>query len=163
MPQTTKTGFGLLLFCIVDKQPKMAIIEELRDKPLIHKKAGMKSFPLETVDEHCDKNPEDTIRRLLGEELGLDFKNVIFEITEKEFHLIPNQRNITTRYAFGFVKGKELPTIEPQDTDITFFDWMSIEELLSQEMLRLEVAPIIHHFKESGLYLQNLEKMTLLQ
>lgn len=159
MADTTKTGFGLLLFFIIHKEPHLATVMELTSNPKISKRAGSISFPLETVDRKLDQCPEDTINRLLIEELGLDPTVVAYEVAQDCFTLIPENRNIITRYAYGFVKTREIPHIAPQDTDIMFFRWMTMKELLDTSHTRIETRPILHHFVNSGLYLRNLDLM----
>ena len=159
MPNIPKTGFGLLLFAIIGKQPHLATVMELTSNPRISKRAGSISFPLETVDKKLDHCPQDTVDRLLIEELGLSPKQVVYEIVEENFMLIPDDKNIVTRYAYGFVRGKDLPCISPQDTDIIFYRWMPMDELFNTSHTRIETKPILQHFNDSGLYLKNLDTM----
>lgn len=42
---------------------KNLVIEEMKDKPILEKKAGMLSFPMETMEKK--ETPEATLERLL--------------------------------------------------------------------------------------------------
>lgn len=159
MPNMPKTGFGLLLFSIIDKTPQLVTVMELQSNPKIAKQAGSISFPLETVDRNLDHCARDTVDRLLVEELGLNPGQVTYEITDAEFNLIPTNKLITTRYAYGFIHSKEPYHINPQDIDIIFYRWMPMDDLLDHPNTRIETKPILTHFKQSGLYLKNLENM----
>lgn len=144
-------GVGFLLFSFKDGIPKLFTIKELKDKPQYYKKAGMFSFPLETM-ETCDKSRQETVFRMLGEEMGISPDQVnILRLVEKEFNLIPGRKDISTFYGYGIFLGKADQEMTPNDSDIEFAGWKSIQELLGS-FIRVEVSPILSHLLSNGFY-----------
>jgi hypothetical protein len=143
-------GVGFLLFSITNHVPRLFVVKELRDKPTIHKQAGMLSFPLET-NKTSDGGYAGTICRLFKEEIGISPDQVeIKKIINEEFRLIPGRSDIITVYGYGLYKGNMSSEVFlPSDNDIAFHGWLSCGELLAQPLIRVEVAPIIHHFIRS--------------
>lgn len=140
-------GVGFLLFTINNKIPKLFTIEELKDKAEVKKEKGMLSFPLETFEEK-DKTFENTIKRLLIEEVGVSLSQVdIKGIASKIFQLIPGRRDIYTVYGFGLFLGNLSDDFVPADNDVKFSGWKTIEDLCWHKT-RSETVPILEHFIE---------------
>jgi len=146
------TGVGFLLFHFINGSPKIFVIRELKDKPVLRKKAGMLSFPLETFKDN-DHNHLGTIVRLLEEEVGIALSEVeILGVFSERFNLIPGRKDIETVYGYGLFLGDPCREFIPDDDDIVFAGWMTLAEIL-QHPIRVEVAPIIDHFKAQGINL----------
>lgn len=142
MSEKTIIGIGLLLF----SGHQIMTVRELEDKPLVLKRRGMLSFPLETV-KGTDRSHRNTVMRLLKEELGIFSTEVEFEgMAPKEFRLIPGMNNIHTLYGIARFVGNPHRTFSPEDTDIEIVGWKSPAELLNENLLRIEVAPILADF-----------------
>lgn len=148
-------GVGLLLFA-----PDMSlyVVEELKSKPQIGKKAGMFSFPLETREDK-DRTLTDTIWRLVEEETPYSKNEIeLLNIHHEPFHLIPGRPEIETWYGCALFCGDlDLAQYEgfvPADEATRFAGWMQIEELLQREV-RVETKPILGHFLGSA----NFRKM----
>jgi hypothetical protein len=136
-------GVGFLLF---SSSGKILTIKELEGKPEIKKEPGMISFPLETLERE-DGGPSGTIKRLLWEELGIHFNQVmLWGIFPKEFHLFPERQDIKIIYGVGKFLGKPGYIFFPKDNDVAINGWLSPQELLRKEKKRIEVEPIIKHF-----------------
>ncbi len=146
-------GVGLLLFAPINGgAPELFTVEELRDKPKISKRAGMWSFPLETF-EASDICPRNTIYRLIQEEIDMSISPELIEILEfsrQEFRPIPGREDITILYSFGLFKGEKGRIFKPQDDDVKPVGWKTFDELLAHEV-RVEVAPILGHYRENYL------------
>lgn len=144
-------GVGFILFSFKDSLPKLFTIKELRNKPQYYKKAGMLSFPLETM-EPSDKSRRETVIRILDEEMGISPNQVnILRLVEKEFNLIPGRKDISTFYGYGTFLGNPNQKFTPNDSDIEFAGWKSIKELLGS-FIRVEVSPILNHLLSNGFY-----------
>lgn len=150
-------GVGFLLFAPIDGAFKLFVLKELKGKSEYHKVAGMVSFPLETFEAR-DVCPQNTIPRLIGEEMGIDL-GMVRELgfSREAFHLIPGRADITTFYGFGVYAGDPNGEFSPTDTDIAFAGWMTPEELLGQ-YVRIEVGPILGHFLNNFYFLLNEQK-----
>lgn len=141
-------GVGFLLFAPINGAFKLFVLRELRGKPELHKKAGMLSFPLETFKAK-DICPQNTIPRLIEEEMGVDLGDVVeLGFSREIFHLIPDRVDIVTFYGFGLYTGDPSHTFFPTDDDIEFVGWMEPEKLL-ESFIRIEVNPILVHFLEN--------------
>jgi hypothetical protein len=153
-------GVGFLMFTFKNGDlPELLTIEELKDKPEYCKKAGMISFPLETVEEE-DGGFQGTIIRLLKEEVGIHLGQVIIcEIIPEKFQLIPGRNDVDTVYAYGIFKGNTDPSnFKPRDNDIRFAGWKTIKELRSG-FVRVEVGPVLDHFITSKHYDKLISKI----
>lgn len=141
-------GVGFLMFTL--KQiPRLFVVRELNDKPVISKRSGMLSFPLETMKQVDDGTAENTIRRLIEEEIGVDQALVkILGVEQKRFKLIPGRDDVETVYGYGLFLGDPEHEFSPSDTDIVFAGWKTPEELL-YSFTRVETAPILTHFQEN--------------
>lgn len=134
-----KTGVGLIL--LARTTGRMLVLRELRGKPEIEKKAGMISFPLETVNPREKK--EDAVQRLIVEEIGIPI-SVLPVFFGGEFRII---NNVITLASYG-VCGKEF-IATPIDDDVEFFGWTTPQELLCPDkFVRKEVFPVITSFLE---------------
>ncbi|MDQ1283948.1 MAG: hypothetical protein QG620_296 [Patescibacteria group bacterium] len=144
-------GVGFLLFSkTANDSLKLFTVEELGSKPRYHKFQGMKSFPLETFEEK-DGSFKETILRLLTEEVGIKKSEAkIINIAAPYFQLIPGRNDIYTVYGYGLYLGNSNETFVPNDVDIRFAGWKTIDELL-QQYIRVEVAPILKHFTDNHL------------
>jgi hypothetical protein len=146
-------GVGFLLFVTSGGIPKIFTIRELRDKPQYYKKAGMVSFPLETV-EPDDLSHYKTVMRLFDEEMGIPFEQIhIIELVEREFKLIPGRKDVSTFYGYGTYLGDLNQEFIPSDEtrDIEFAGWKTIPQLLDC-FIRIEVSPILSHLLLNGHY-----------
>lgn len=153
-------GVGFLLFVSVGRSPQVFVIQELTAKPLLHKEKGMLSFPLETLKPE-DLGPERTINRLLVEEVGIPPSQVeICGITPERFNLIPGRNNIWTTYGYGLFLGDPNQDFHPEDDDIAFAGWMTLQALLSSR-IRIEVRPVIEHLTRSVGYGKLLQRLSL--
>lgn len=143
-----KIGVGFLLFSIINGVPRLFVVEELKDKPEIHKKSGMLSFPLETFKE-SDGGYLQTLHRLFEEEIGITKDQVeIRRLIPNNFYLIPGRCDIATVYGFGLFLGDPKGEFEPIDNDILFAGWYSCEGLIKHPLIRVETAPIIRNFQK---------------
>ncbi len=149
MDRKAPKGVGFLLFFIDENGvPRLYTIKELNDKPQYSKCSGMVSFPIETFEEK-DVNPQGTIRRLLREEMGiLENEVIFFDIAQEVFHPIPGREDIDIFYGYGLFSGNSGKIFVPGDVDIVFAGWKTLEELLAQ-YIRVEVRPILEHFKNN--------------
>lgn len=148
MGKKSPIGIALLLFSNGNGAPRLFTVEELKDKPKYSKFKGMISFPLETFEED-DLIPENTIKRLLQEEVGISFDDLSCCIIAQEvFHPIPGREDIDILYGYGIFKGNPENIFTPEDDDIKFAGWKTPDELL-QQYVRVEVRPIIEHFQKN--------------
>lgn len=127
-------GVGLLLF---SEKGRILVLKELISKPVIQKRKGMLSFPLETLED--SESPKEGVQRLIHEEIGnvsiLDIKEFgTFEFYHPTCHV--------TIHAFSGSTNEEF-TANPTDSDVTHHDWMSPQILIKESEIRLEVQPII--------------------
>ncbi|MDP3965082.1 MAG: NUDIX hydrolase [bacterium] len=129
------TGVGLLLF---NQEGKIMVVRELRDKPVILKRAGMLSFPLETWKPQIDRDFSDTLRRLMEEELGGEFPCEDLRLFGV-WSVIPLTVTIvfTARYC-----GRTDAKFTSKDSDVEVVGWVSPPDLL-QNSVRREVAPVM--------------------
>lgn len=140
-------GLGLLIF---NSKGELFVIRELKAKPQYSKKAGMLSFPLETI-EPFDNSDFETAIRLIKEEADgrfIDFSKS-WEMEKTNFYPIPGRKDIAIRYGIVFLREDapvEAENIQIKDKEIEFAAWMSIEELLKHSFVRVEVEPILSHF-----------------
>jgi 8-oxo-dGTP pyrophosphatase MutT (NUDIX family) len=127
-------GVGLLLF---EPQGKLLVLKELQDKPRIKKVSGMLSFPLETTED--GESPEETLLRLISEEIGVSLALKIREIGKFYF----DHDTCIVRICMFVAHTEHVFTASPKDTDIIFHNWMYPSELLNVTLKRIEVAPIL--------------------
>jgi len=142
-------GVGFLLFT-PERLSRLFVVRELKDKPSISKESGMLSFPLETAEESDGGVAENTIWRLVEEEIGVD-RNlvVILGVEQRRFKLIPGRDDIETVYGYGlFLGNPEEHKFSPSDTDIVFAGWKTIGEM-SNSFTRVETLPILMHFVDN--------------
>ena len=148
-------GFGFLLFSFVNKG--MFTVKELNGKESIKKQAGMIGPPFETVKG--SESPEETINRLIIEEIGVPIEQVIIcNILEQKFRLIPGRPEIFTSYGYGIFLGDPKQKFKPTDTDIVFAGWRNPAEL-REEFIRIETLPILDHFNKCGHRTAMMDKM----
>ena len=131
---------GVALILIASSTGRLLVLKELKDKPIIKKKAGMISFPLETVAP--GERKEIAVQRLIFEEIGVEvdadpiFFGGAFSIIEQT----------QTFAAYAVCDDEFVPT--PRDEDVEFYGWLHPRELLcSGNPLRIEVAPIMKAFR----------------
>ncbi len=134
-------GIGLIL--VAKNTGRVYTVRELEAKPIIHKEAGMISFPLETI-----KPPEtcrETIRRLVEEEIsGCSHESIANLSISPEFVMIVP--GVHAHIAWGYCE-KEF-CAKPQDDDVAYHGWCTISELLSEKsFVRVETRPLL------GIYL----------
>ena len=137
--ENIKTGVGLIL--IAKETGRILVMKELRDKPEIEKKAGMVSFPLETMKNGEQK--EETVQRLIEEEIGVSINcNVCLTFFGDTFLIVKNAKTLA---AFAYCEKEFVPN--PEDDDIEFFGWLHPKELLHPQIfVRKEVRQIISLF-----------------
>jgi hypothetical protein len=141
-------GVGFLLFTSGNGAPRLFTVKELKSKPQYFKSSGMVSFPLETFEEK-DGSFKTTIERLLREEIGISPQEVRNCCVVKEkFQLIPGRNDIYTIYGYGLFSGYPKDFFIPEDNDIKFSGWKTIDELLQQNT-RVETRPILEHFRRN--------------
>lgn len=141
-------GVGFLMFTI-ERVPRLFVVKELKDKPAILKKSGMLSFPLETMEEIDGGVVEDTIWRLVEEEIGTDQTLVkILGVEQRRFKLIPGRDYVETVYGYGLFLGNPEHKFSPSDTDVAFAGWHTLVEV-SCSFTRVETAPILNHFRKN--------------
>ncbi|MFH0952203.1 MAG: NUDIX hydrolase [Patescibacteria group bacterium] len=128
-------GIGLIL---VNSEGKILVLEELKDKPIVEKKAGMLSFPLETLEP--PETPDETVRRLIKEELGdnIIVTNIRFV---GAFHVIDFA--LTLGYAADC--NNKIEDFQPWSDDIKIRGWLSSEELRAS-FCRKETEPLLREF-----------------
>jgi len=141
-------GVGFLMFTF-ERVPRLFVVKELNDKPAISKQSGMLSFPLETMREIDGGAVENTIWRLIREEIGVHESFVkILGVEQCRFKLIPGRDDVVTVYGYGLFLGNPEHEFYPSDTDIVFAGWHTPEEML-HSFTRVETAPILNHFQEN--------------
>jgi ADP-ribose pyrophosphatase YjhB (NUDIX family) len=127
-------GVGLLLF---SNKGRILVLEELASKPIIQKVKGMLSFPLETLE--ADERPEDSVHRLMREEVG-SFEMQNIQQFGAYFFTYPNCK--VKIFAFSAHTKTEFEA-EPADTDVEHHSWMYPQDLLKKPKIRCEVQTII--------------------
>lgn len=134
-----KTGVGLIIKS--KKTGRILTLKELKDKPAIEKKSGMISFPLETMKS--GERKEETAKRLMIEEIGMLIEgNIIF--FGGDFFIVKNARTLA---AFIYCEEEFIP--RPTDTDVEFFGWMNLNELMNPKaFVRKEVRPVLDCFSK---------------
>jgi hypothetical protein len=141
-------GVGFLMFTL-ERIPRLFVVKELKGKPAILKERGMRSFPLETMKEIDGGVVENTIRRLIREEIGTDQTLVeILGVEQRRFKLIHGRDDVVTVYGYGLFLGNPEQKFSPLDTDIVFAGWKTLAEL-SCSFTRVETVPILNHFQEN--------------
>jgi len=141
-------GVGFLMFTS-ERVPRLFVVKELNDKPAISKGRGMLSFPLETMKESDGGVVENTIGRLIEEEIGADQSLVkILGVEQCRFKLIPGRDDVETVYGYGLFLGNPEHKFSPSDTDISFAGWHTPTEVL-RRFTRVETAPILKHFRKN--------------
>lgn len=137
-----KTGVGLIVYAYSTR--RILTMEELRDKPSVRKKAGMFSFPFETVED--GEIYLETAKRLIQEEIGVDIPGQIVFFC-KPFTIIPGTQTVA---ACIFVK--EEFDVCPQDDDVKYNGWLSVSDLMDEEsFVRVETRPVLKKFVERQL------------
>jgi len=139
------TGIGLLLF----SNGRILTVRELRDKPQYCKTAGMISFPVETFDKNQDRNLEDTLSRILQEELGIREADEvsILGIVPTILRPIPAREDIDIHYGLAAFLGNPNRIFTPEDTDdVEIAGWMKPEKLYETSPIRVEVRPVLDDF-----------------
>lgn len=122
-------GIGLI---VLTPDKKILVIEEMKYKPILEKKAGMLSFPMETMEKK--ETPEATLERLLYEEIfgGGDIsleKNLSKPILIDCQHFFFCGGKIKTKLLVYLSKSKIKFTPTPFDKDIRFWGWENIPNL----------------------------------
>jgi hypothetical protein len=144
-------GVGLILYRVDDQgRMRIRVVRETRAKPLIRKKAGMLSFPLETQETQDEGSIIWTMRRCAGEELGISLDQMVecFPVAT-EFRLFPEieQFDIVTRYGIARYIGTLLDAgFSSPSGDTEAAGWMTVPELLARPLIRVETRPIYDHF-----------------
>lgn len=135
-------GVALLLF---SAEGKLAVIKEKKSKPIIEKEAGMLSFPMETTLD--GELPEQTLARLLYEELGLNESEISGLSRLKKVYV---EHNVELTIFHAFLMEKQ-PKLLPIDTgDVKFEGWMYPENLKAR-YVRREVIPVLGIFDDTDL------------
>lgn len=141
-------GVGFLMLTL-ERVPRLFVVKELNDKPAISKVSGMLSFPLETMREIDGGVVENTIWRLIDEEIGTDQALVqILGVERERFKLIPDRDDVETVYGYGLFLGNPEHKFSPSDTDIAFAGWKTLAEV-SCSFTRVETVPILNHFRKN--------------
>lgn len=137
--ENMKTGVGLIV--MAKETGRILTLKELGDKLSVEKKSGMISFPLETMES--GERKEETVKRLMIEEIGMLIEgNIIF--FGGDFFIVKNARTLA---AFIYCEEEFIP--RPTDTDVEFFGWMNLSELMNPEaFVRKEVRPILDCFSK---------------
>jgi len=141
---TTIRGVGLILLCRHGSH--ILTIEELRSKPHIAKRAGMLSFPLETVRD--SESAPRALRRLLHEEIGVHPDQIT---TPEQCGVFWHDfGTVGVNYTIYMSQCQRRITVAPQDNDIAFHGWMAPYELLAHTPVRVEVRTFLEACLENG-------------
>ncbi len=125
---------------IVSPAGRIFCLEELQDKVQYEKYSGMISFPIETIEDGEDR--EHALERLLREEVGsflfLSDPDFLGEV-DMDFSTGRKSRI----FCYSVLSPEEFRG-NPSDTDIRFFGWKSVEEIVSlgENSRRREVLPV---------------------
>lgn len=143
-------GVGLILYRVDDQgRMRIRVVREKRAKPLIRKEAGMLSFPLETQETQDEGSIIRTMRRCAGEELGISLDQMVecFPVAT-EFRLFPGveEFDIVTRYGIARYIGTLDAGFSSSSGDTEAVGWMTVPELLTRPLIRVETQPICDHF-----------------
>ncbi len=140
-------GVGLILLC--QRGQDILTIKELTSKPGIHKKAGMISFPLETVNEGEDVRA--ALQRLLVEEIGIRENQITApDVCGIFTHVFDTCIVHYTMYMAQCKNGNIVH--QPEDDDIVIHGWMRPSDLmdLKQSQKRIEVSLFLDECFNNG-------------
>lgn len=127
-------GVGLILF---NTAGQILTLKELQSKPLIGKKSGMISFPLETVEHGETYNK--TLRRLLREEIGINIDKVNMPVKCGNF--MHHFDNCTVYYQiYMSMCFNDDIKCNPEDDDVVFNEWLLPDVLIEFKNTRVEVG-----------------------
>ncbi len=154
--RTVIIGVGLILHRIgPDGTIQILVVREKRAKPLIHKKIGMLSVPLETQEEQDRGSTIETMLRCGREELGLQNGDMseIFPVAA-EFRLFSDveEYDVVTRYGTARYVGNPDRRLVSLSGDTEVVGWMTISQLLAQPLIRVETRPVCEHFLRCSLH-----------
>jgi predicted NUDIX family NTP pyrophosphohydrolase len=137
----TIRGVGLIV--IAGNTGKILTVKELEDKPVIKKRAGMRSFPEETVRRN--ESIADAMQRLMIEEIGVTInRDINYFIQDKV--VVSDLPQVLM--SVGFIQVPMEFDVIPVDIDIIFGGWHTVEEMLSGKILtRIETGPILEVYK----------------
>ncbi len=125
---------GLILLCRHGSH--ILTIEERKDKPAIEKKAGMVSFPLETLED--GESYDDALRRLLKEEIGIAYNNITLPgqcgVFSRQF-----ESGIIAHYVIYMSQCRGTIRYDPHDDDVVFHGWLRPHDLETYPCIRIEV------------------------
>lgn len=131
---------------IISPLGRIFCLEELRDKSQYEKRAGMISFPIETMED--GEGRERALERLLVEEVGTSpclSDPVFFGEVDMEF-VTGRESRI---FCYAVFSPKEFVG-NPIDTDIRFYGWVCFADFFEMEGAgrRKEVIPVLNQFLE---------------
>ena len=137
-------GVVVVVYCTTTK--RFYILRELKDKPVVYKKAGMLAFVSETSMPH-DKDVLATSHRAVDEEVGSGIINDddIF-VREKPVEGLPHSVPV---YAAWVTVDEEFCETNSDD-DVEYHGWLSEDDLRLQARLvdsvRVETLPVLEVF-----------------
>ncbi|MBP9801827.1 MAG: hypothetical protein KBC83_04150 [Candidatus Moranbacteria bacterium] len=144
------TGVGLILCTQSPQGIQIMVIREIKEKPLIGKRAGMLSFPLETQEAADEGSVIQTMQRCGREELGIDEPADVADYfpVATEFRLFPEARgyDIVTRYGIAWYVGPPDRSFSSASSEIEVMGWMTIPALLASDLIRVETRPVCEDF-----------------
>jgi ADP-ribose pyrophosphatase YjhB (NUDIX family) len=132
-------GVGLLL---LSNKSKLLVLRELAAKPIIQKRKGMLTIPLETIERNESRS--QALSRLLVEEVGIVKIYDLYQLRSFEFIHPDCKVNI---HAFVARVDKEF-IADPADDDVIHHGWMTPDQLIAHQHKRIEVDPIVRAYFE---------------
>lgn len=136
---------AVVLFLLHVRTGTIASVIEKQTKKKVCKIAGMKGLPSETMKEK--ETPKQTVRRMMREELGVDWGG---EITILPTPLQNLPHRYVVRVAIVEIPDYQKPTIEPQDIkEVAFNAWLTVDEFLEltqTQSTRPETEPALAMF-----------------
>jgi len=142
-------GVGFLLFSRNSSGvPELFTIVELGSKPEYGKSSGMLTFPMETFEAR-DGDFRGTLGRLIREEVGASPEEIVISGIVPGFFLpIPERKYLRLVYGYGLFTGDREQVFTPEDGDVRFASWSTIE-FLQQQNVRAGVLPVLEHFVQN--------------
>lgn len=138
---------GLLLFAPTGN---IFVLEELQDKPIVEKKAGMLSFPFETMEEN--ESSSGTLQRLMSEEIGgQEFLSSKFNFVKKFYFFYHNQTIVAPCWVYSALCFQEF-VANPSDSDIAHHGWVDPKDLIGMH-IRKEAREVLEHLSSNSLSL----------
>lgn len=137
------SAVGLMLF---NFNSELLLLRELEAKVHYCKKAGMLSFPIETIEK--GETPNQALDRLIDEEIGMPIMAAPF--LYKKFKIKLNGSFTEKLHVFIGVCRSEFVAY-PKDIDVEYYGWMLPRDFLNlpklpepfREQIRVEMPKVL--------------------